>query len=309
MGDTGTAGWWRRRHHLGTSPDSVLGTVPEHRHMRTMLWATFKSQVPIHGQRVGKQISSAVLILYANKLMNDWMASFFYKYTYHLSFSSVLVADKGRQKWGSVLQRASNASSLWWMAPWLEVLFPSWVVSLPQGHLLMPPLFRKRVTLLSKAFSSFTCRLFYFGGKRKPRGLLKDGMTVAEWPFCVLKCAVSLCCKGQPGRWRGLPTVQVTVLILTECLNGVSSSVRDGDLRTVEYVEDTLLEQWRGSTGSWWGWAACVHADPLAWGGTSLQQRQPRWVCPGGLQGRRPWEFRISVGKEASAAKNQRQEW
>lgn len=93
----------------------------------TVLWVIVKSQVPIHGQWVGKQISCWVDLLYANKMINYWMGSF--SLNVFVIFVISPVVNKGNQKQENILQRASNVASLWWMAPWLEVLFPSWVVS------------------------------------------------------------------------------------------------------------------------------------------------------------------------------------
>ena len=42
MVDVGTAGLMEEEALLGAGPNSMLGTVPEHVHMRTMLGATFK---------------------------------------------------------------------------------------------------------------------------------------------------------------------------------------------------------------------------------------------------------------------------
>lgn len=51
-------------------------------------------------------------------------------------------------------------------------------------------------------------------------------------------------------------------------------------------------------TRSWWEGSACICPDPLAWGGLSLQQREPWWVCPGGVQCRGPWVPRRHVQPE-----------
>lgn len=59
-------------------------------------------------------------------LLNEF---FLYKHICHLSFSSLLCWTRGKQKQGNILQTASNANSLCWIAPWSEALFISWVVS------------------------------------------------------------------------------------------------------------------------------------------------------------------------------------
>lgn len=162
--------------------------------MRTISEPHLKFQVPIHGQRVGKQISFGVLILYASKVMNYWMGPFsvniFIIFLFHPS-----CGEQGEAEMGKHFTKSFERYLPLWIAPWFEVLFPSQGVSLPQGQLLMPLLFRKRVTLFSNTFS-FTRCLFHFGGKRKARGSLKDGMTVAI--LCALKYALSLSCNGQP---------------------------------------------------------------------------------------------------------------
>ena len=143
------------------------------------------------------------------------------------------MVNKGRQKWGSILQRASNVPSLCEWLPGLRCYFlPEW--SLPQGRLLMPLLFKRRLTLFSNTFS-FTGCLFYFDGKRKPRGLLKGGSTVA------LKYALSLSCNGQPSSGNSILLFEVMVLSFAECYSSVSSS--GWNLRRVECVENSLPEQ------------------------------------------------------------------
>lgn len=61
----------------------------------------------------------------------------------------------------------------------------------------------------------------------------------------------------------------------------------------MEYAENTLNEQrW----GSMWGWWACVCPGP------SLAETAMAGV-PRRVLRRRPWEFRVLKGREASAAK------
>ena len=80
-------GWWRRKHYWVLALPACWGQF-----RNTYTWGQYsephlKSQVPIHGQQVGKQISFGVLIRQqGDELLNG---SFFYKHIYHLSFSSI----------------------------------------------------------------------------------------------------------------------------------------------------------------------------------------------------------------------------
>lgn len=195
--------------------------------------------------------------------MNYWMGPFsiniFIIFLFHLS-----CGEQGEAEMGKHFAKSFECFLPLWTAPWFEVLFPSPVVSLPQGRLLMPLLFKRRVTLFSNIFF-FTSCLFYFDGKRKPRGLLKGGSAVA------LKCALSLSCNGQPSSGNSILLFEVMAVSFSECLSSVSSS--EWNLRRVQCVENSLPEQWWGSCGSCRDWSACVCLDPLVGWGTSLQQR------------------------------------
>lgn len=86
-------GWWRRKHYWVLALAACWGQF-----QNTYTWGQcsephLKSQVPIHGQQVGKQISFGVLIhQQGDELLNG---SFFYKHIYHLSFSSILWWTRG----------------------------------------------------------------------------------------------------------------------------------------------------------------------------------------------------------------------
>lgn len=227
-----------------------LGTVPD-THSKTMPTTRIKCQTSVCGGWGGNCISFGIVRLETNKVMNYWMGSFFKKKTCFSSFFFISpVVSKRKQV--KILQSTSNANSLWCMDPWLDVLFPSWVVfkcnCCSEKELPSFP-----TPSLSFSLSLGGC----LGRKWKPGGLLaiitwsaRVAILCFERPTCQSSTNMGVIPSCIAKRW-----CQVSLGETDICSDGCV-----GYFRRAETVRKILWEQggmgWRGSLKTdrplWW---------------------------------------------------------